>query len=54
MDFPYVLQDVMDIIEVFCASWEEEFVWDYLHVPKAQRGIHNEDAWDRSLDIWRE
>lgn len=44
----------MEITVVSCASWEEELIWDYLHVPKAQRGLHNEDAWDMFLDIWRE
>lgn len=35
----------MDIIEASHTHWEEELVWDCLHVPKPQRGPHNQEAW---------
>lgn len=34
LEFPYVPQDVMQVIEVNRELWYSEAVWDYLSVPK--------------------
>lgn len=53
MDYPYVQESVMQVIEDFREQWEDELVWSYLHVPKPQR-ISESEVWVRFQDIKKE
>lgn len=34
----------MEEIEASRSQWEDDLVWEFLHVPKPQRGPHNHKA----------
>lgn len=52
-DYPYVPEQIMDIVEASREQWEGDLVWDYLHVLKPQRTPDSE-VWVRFQDIYKE
>lgn len=53
MDYPYVPNHVMEVVENSREQWENYMVWDYLHVPKPKRTPESE-VWVRFKDIQKE
>lgn len=53
LDHPYVPSQIMDIVENSRGEWEDDLVWDFLHVPKPLR-VPESDAWAQFMDIREE
>lgn len=52
-DYPYVPEEIMNIVEASREQWERNLIWDYLHVPKPQR-TPDHTIWVRFQDIFKE
>lgn len=52
LDYPYVPDQVMEVVEHSREEWENNLVWDYLHVPKPNQNPKSE-VWARFKDIQR-
>lgn len=53
LDYPYIPENVMQVVEDSRDQWEDELVWNYLHVPRPLRTPES-DLWMRFQDIKKE
>lgn len=53
LDYPYVLSQIMDIVENSRGEWEDDLVWDFLYVTKPL-WVPESDAWAQFVDIQEE